>query len=125
MPRMGVDPMLKGVHRRNPWESESDDLLEMCLAGAVGLRLGIEFLEKFVSEKFHAHRSDFAEFNGGTAIMVEVFVPSGQSMEGVSRFVQDGFHVALNSDGVHEDKWQAGLGQGGLVTARGLALAIR
>ena len=91
---------------------------------APGVARLIKFFDEFVAEQFHAHGGDFAEFNRRAAVGVEVLAARGQGVKGVAGFVQDGFDVALNADGVHENERQARFGQSGLIAARGLAFAI-
>lgn len=59
-------------------------------------------MEVFVAEEFHGHGGDFAEFNGGVAVVVEGFFAGGEGVEGVAGFVEHGFDVVLLADGVHE-----------------------
>ena len=120
---MAVNPMLKSVHRGHPRE-EGDDAFEVRLARAVRVGGGVEFLEVLVAEEFHCHRGDFAELNRSATVGVEVFALRGERVEGVAGFVDHGLDVALNPDGVHEDEGQPGLGERGLVAARGFAFAV-
>src|SRR2546426_5445080 len=53
-----------------------------------------------------------AKFNRRGAIGVDVFVACRQRMEGMAAFVEKGFHIALDADGVHEDERQAGFVEG-------------
>src|SRR6185437_3996878 len=66
---MRVHPVLKRVHGGDPGEN-SNDALEMRAAGAIGIAAGIEFLEEFIAQKFHAHRGHFAELDRRAAIRV-------------------------------------------------------
>ena len=102
--------MLKGIDRRDPGE-DFHDAFQMIAPRAPGVARLIELFNKFIAEQFHAHGGDFTEFNRGAAVGVEVFAARGQGVKGVSGFVQDGFDVALNADGVHENKRQTGFGQ--------------
>ena len=120
---MRVNPVLEGVHRRNP-RKNADDAFEMDAAGAVRVGGGIKFLDEFVAEQFHAHRGDFAKFNRRAAVGVQILVARRQRVKGVAGLVQDRLHVALQADGVHENERQPRLGQRGLIAARRLAFAI-
>jgi len=120
---VGVEPVLKGIDGGDPGE-EGEDGLEVVLAGAAGFVGGVEGVEVFVAEEFHGHGGDFAEFNGGVAVVVEGFFAGGEGVEGVAGFVEHGFDVVLLADGVHEDEGEAGFGKGGLVAAGGFAFAV-
>ena len=121
--RVRVDPVLEGIHRRDPRE-DVHDAFQVRAAGAVGLGRGVELLQEFVAQQFHAHRGHLAELDRRAAVGVEILVARGQRVEGVAGFVQDGLHVPLQADGVHEDERHARLGEGGLVAARRFALAV-
>ena len=121
--RVRVDPMLEGVHRGDP-RKDVHDPFQVRAAGAVGLGRGIELFEELVAQQLHAHRGHFAELDRRAAVGEQILVARGQRVKGMAGFVQDGLHVALQADGVHEDERHPRFGQRGLVAARRFAFAV-
>ena len=59
---MGINPVLKGIHRRDPGENPHDPL-QMIAPRAPGVGGAVKCFDEFVAEQFHAHGGDFAELN--------------------------------------------------------------
>ena len=125
-PRMAwvrVNPVLEGVHRGDP-RQDVNNPFQMRTPRSVGLRHGVELFEELVAQQLHAHRSHLAELDRRVAISEQILVARGQRVKGMAGFVQDGFHVPLQADGIHEDERHPRLGERGLVAARRFALAV-
>src|SRR6516225_3342060 len=102
--------MLECIDGGDPWE-DVHDAFQMSTSSPVRIRSSIEFLKKLVPQQLHAHGGNFAEFDGRTTIRVKVLIARRQRVERVTGFVKNRLHVALNSDGVHEDEGQTCLGK--------------
>ena len=70
------------------------------------------------------HRGDLAELDRALAIGGQRLAAAGQGVEGVAPFVEQGPHVAVEADGVHEDERQPVVLERRLVAAGGLPLAV-
>src|SRR5262245_25713594 len=96
-----INPVLKGVDGRHPGE-KLYNAFEMVTPCALRLSSRIELFEVFAAEQFHAHRSHFAKLDGRVPIRHERLVARRQRMKRMTGLVQDGFHVALQANGVHK-----------------------
>ena len=82
-------------------------IFEMIAAGAIGIGGIVERIDEFVAQQFHAHRSDFAEFDRSVTIGIDIFITRGQGVKSVAGFVQNGFDIALHADRIHENEGKA------------------
>src|SRR6476620_6778713 len=63
MARMSVDPMLKGIDSGDPRE-QLNHAFEMIAARPADFICFVELTQELIPEQFHAHGSNFTEFNG-------------------------------------------------------------
>ena len=61
---------------------------------------------------------------GALRYAIQILAVRGLGVERVAGLVQDGLHVPLQADGIHENERHPRLGKRGLITARRLAFAI-
>ena len=70
------------------------------------------------------HRGDLAELERALAVGGQRLAAAGQGVEGVPPFVEQGPHVGVEPDGVHEDERQPVVLERRLIAAGGLPLAV-
>ena len=70
------------------------------------------------------HRGHLAELERAFAIGRQRLAAAGQGVEGVPSFVEQGPHVGVEPDGVHEDERQPRVLERRLIAAGGLPLAV-
>ena len=120
---VGVDPVLEGVDRGDPGEDQHDPL-EQLAVGPVGVGVAVERVEPARAQELHGHRGDLAELERAFAVGRQRLAAAGQRVEGVPPFVEQGPHVGVEPDRVHEDERQPLVLERRLVAAGGLSLAV-
>ena len=99
--RMGVDPVLVGIDRRDPAE-RIHHALQMLTSSAVGLLLGVELVEERMCQKLHAHRCHFGEFDWRMTIGQKRLIFTEHGMEGMSGLVDHRLDITLETGCIHE-----------------------
>ena len=120
---MAVDPVLERVDRGDPGQDQHDPLEQLAI-GPVGVGGAVKRVEPARTQKLHGHRGDLAKLDRAFAVGRQRLAAAGQRVEGMPSLVEQGPHVGIEADRVHENERQSPVFEGRLVAAGSLALAI-
>src|SRR5262245_51117135 len=110
MLRVSVDPVLERVDTGNPGKYV-DHSFEMLLPGTLEIfAVWVELFELLATQQFHAHRGDFAEFDRRMAIVSQRLITGRVDMECMAGFMEERANITIQSNRVHKNERQAGLG---------------
>ena len=125
--RIFIDPMLEGIHHGHVGPEE-DVAFKVLDARAFGLGGGVESTGLFGQvgrgQQFHAHRGHLGELHRHVQLLGIAQRGIFEDVEGMPALVQQGLHVVVDADRVHEDERAARHREAGAVAAGGLVLAV-